>query len=407
VHDGLLWATDFADTTGPYLTRAAEELAVLLAAIRPDDPRAWRPDPFVAAPTNVEQPTPTSAPDQTRTRARTRVRGEGSTAAPGAGTEQLGLFGDPTDLAEDQAAPEAGTDSGTPLSDDELRAQLARTELIGAADIRYWMFGSMRPGEPETMRFYINRQTRSYSFSQPIFSGTRDECLAYIESEAAVRSAAESDENSEQQAAALAWLRDAGMEAPAAPGLATDGDAVGPTLDDVAPEAATDTPAAVELPELDVVLPEVDLATLDVAGPYETDEEAQADIDRLSAAFARWDALPTVQRFYEEDRKQRPDGQRIPTNPVSQLAAAYRDAERMLQEGPSISPDDLVLEVHTVAVWSGVLESVVDEDLRGPLRQVREAATLLASRSRATVVAFEAELATLTANSTEQNTAAP
>jgi hypothetical protein len=171
--------------------------------------------------------------------------------------------------------------------------------------------------------------------------------------------------------------------------------------------AAAEAPAAVELPELDVVLPDVDLATLDVAGPYDTDEEAQADIDRLRTAFARWEALPPVQRFYEADRQQRPDGQRIPTNPVAQLAAAYQDVERMLREGPAISPDDLVLEIHTVAVWSGALEPVVDEDLRGPLRQVRQAATLLASRSRATIVAFEAELATLTANSAEQNTAAP
>ncbi|MGW0188194.1 hypothetical protein ACWDV7_20815 [Streptomyces sp. NPDC003362] len=171
--------------------------------------------------------------------------------------------------------------------------------------------------------------------------------------------------------------------------------------------AAAEAPAAAELPELDVVLPDVDLATLDVAGPYETDEEAQADIDRLSTAFARWDALPAVQHFYEADRQQRPDGQRIPTNPVAQLAAAYRDAERMLREGPAISPDDLVLEVHTVAVWSAALEPVVDEGLRGPLRQVREAAALLAARSRATVAAFERELAALTANSAEQNTAAP
>ncbi|PNV30904.1 hypothetical protein C1708_33030 [Streptomyces sp. DH-12] len=171
--------------------------------------------------------------------------------------------------------------------------------------------------------------------------------------------------------------------------------------------AAAEVPAAAELPELDVVLPDVDLATLDVAGPYDTDEEAQADIKRLSTAFAQWEALPTVQRFYEADRQQRSDGQRIPTNPVAQLAAVYRDAERMLREGPSASPDDLVLEVHTVAVWSAVLEPVVDEDLRTPLRQVREAAALLASRSQATVAAFEAELATLTANSAEQNTAAP
>ncbi|MFC9164420.1 hypothetical protein ACFTZ8_26875 [Streptomyces fungicidicus] len=60
-----------------------------------------------------------------------------------------------------------------------------------------------------------------------------------------------------------------------------------------------------------------------------------------------------------------------------------------------------------MAVWSALLEPVVDEDLRGPLRQVREAAALLAARSRATVAAFEAELAALTADSAQQNTAAP
>ncbi|MFC9165848.1 hypothetical protein ACFTZ8_34240 [Streptomyces fungicidicus] len=98
--------------------------------------------------------------------------------------------------------------------------------------------------------------------------------------------------------------------------------------------AATEAPTAAELPELDVVLPDVDLPTLDVAGPYNTDEEAQADVDRLSTAFAQWDALPAVQRFY---------GQRIPTHPIAQLAAAYRDAELMLREGPVVSPDDLVL----------------------------------------------------------------
>ncbi|MEU4038645.1 hypothetical protein [Streptomyces collinus] len=713
VHDDLLWAADLADASAPYLTRAAEELAVLLAATRPDDPRAWRPDPFVAAPADVEQPTPT--PDRTRTRTRTRARGEGGAAAPGAGTEQLGLFGDPADSPEDQAEPDAGTDSGTPLSDDE-RAQLsATTELVGAAGIRYRMYATTPPGEPETIQFHIIRNSRGMAGSYD-FTGARDECLAYIDSETALRSAAEAvGENAEEQAAALAWLRDAGPEAPAAPGPAADGGeapaafpaelnegesvrpgdreddwvvtspagveyrlrgiAVGtvdefwtiktlpeaagsasasdapddqtperlmawlrtdsanrilareraerhpalapdeipftlepvvtqleddywrvtrygvegrvsrfhwgfvghpveqpasggtpgsrgmrreyaiwtstvhgvhntptedlqilgqhfgtkkecaahgpgfagscqrtdprltvqlgdagpvvmcvaemtsrlislaqlraaaselddswsttqdraqelvwdragaaqrgeplppladawaamveearaekerrfarprrasggrrrgaavvtPTLDDVAPEASTDATATNELPELDVMLPDVDLATLDAAEPYETDVEAQADIDRLSAAFARWDALPTVQRFYEADRQQRPDGQRIPTHPVAQLAAAYRGAERMLREGPAISPEDLVLEVHTVAVWSGVLEPAVDEHLRGPLGQVREAAALLASRSRATVVAFEAELAALTANSAGQ-TAAP
>ncbi|MFI9155713.1 hypothetical protein [Streptomyces sp. NPDC053367] len=177
-----------------------------------------------------------------------------------------------------------------------------------------------------------------------------------------------------------------------------------PTLEDVAPD---DAPATAALPELDVVLQDVDLATLAPGEPYDVDEEARADIDRLTAAFTRWEALPTVQRYYEADQQQRPDGDGDPTNPIAQLAAAYRDAEQSLRDSPAGSLDDLLLHIHTVAVWSGALEPAVDEDLRGPLGQVREAAALLATRSRATVAAFEAELAALAADSAEQSPAVP
>ncbi|MEW2265975.1 hypothetical protein ACGF5T_33680 [Streptomyces sp. NPDC047853] len=178
---------------------------------------------------------------------------------------------------------------------------------------------------------------------------------------------------------------------------------VTPTLDDAVQTETAEAPAAVELPELDVVLLDVDVPPLDPAEPYETDEEAQADIDRLGEAFARWDALPTVQRYYDADRQQRPDGSGEPTNPVAQLAAAYRDTGQFLSDDPAGTPEDMVRQVHTVAVWSGALEPVVGEDLRGPLGEVREAAALLASRSQATVEAFEAELAALAANSAEQD----
>ncbi|QHC33858.1 hypothetical protein [Streptomyces sp. HF10] len=181
---------------------------------------------------------------------------------------------------------------------------------------------------------------------------------------------------------------------------------VTPTLDDAAQDETAVAAVAADLPELDVVLLDVDVPPLDPAEPYDTDEEAQADIGRLGETFARWDALPTVQRYYEADRQQRPDGTGTPTNPVSQLAAAYRDAEQSLRDGPAGSPDDLVRQVHTVAVWSGALEPVVDEDLRGPLAEVREAAALLASRSQATVEAFEAELAALSTNPAEESAAA-
>ncbi|MFE0453052.1 DEAD/DEAH box helicase family protein [Streptomyces sp. NPDC058914] len=377
-HDELLWAADLANTSGPYMVKAAEELAVLLAATRPDDPRAWRPDPSATAdtvtPADVEQSTQAPAPD--RPTRRTRTQGGGSAAARSAESEQLGLFGDPTPdttngQAEPDAAPPAAADNEEAAPDDAVRVQLAMTEVTGAAGIRYSLFGSLTRGEPETIEFHVVRVLRGVTGTVD-FSGTRDECLAYIESEAAVRSAAEAvDENSEQQAAALAWLRE--HQAPAAP-------------------AASEEMA---LPALDVVLLDVDVPPLDPAEPYTTDAEAQADIDRLGAAFARWDALPSVQRYYEADRQQRPNGSGDPTNPLVQLTEGYRDAERTLREGPVGSPDDLVRQVHTVAAWSEALEAVVGEDLRGPLREVREAASLLASRSQATVEAFEAELEAL------------
>lgn len=180
---------------------------------------------------------------------------------------------------------------------------------------------------------------------------------------------------------------------------------VTPTLEDAVQTETAETPAAAELPELDVVLLDVDVPPLDPAEPYSTDEEARRDIDRLGEAFARWDALPTVQRYYDADRQQRPDGSGEPTNPVAQLAAAYRDTGQYLSDDPAGTPEDMVRQVHTVAVWSGALEPVVGEDLRGPLGEVREAAALLASRSQATVEAFEAELAALAANSAEQQDA--
>ncbi|MEW1551337.1 DUF6884 domain-containing protein [Streptomyces tsukubensis] len=172
------------------------------------------------------------------------------------------------------------------------------------------------------------------------------------------------------------------------------------------PGETAEAPAAAELRELDVVLLNVDVPPPSPAEPYDTDEEAQADIDRLSEAFAQWGALPTIQRYYDADRQQRADGTGTPTNPVAQLAMAYRDAEQALRDGPAGSPDDLVRQVHTVAVWSGALEPVVDEELRGPLGEVREAAALLASRSQATVEAFEAELAALSKNPAEESPAA-
>ncbi|MDA5279944.1 SNF2-related protein [Streptomyces sp. Isolate_45] len=166
---------------------------------------------------------------------------------------------------------------------------------------------------------------------------------------------------------------------------------VAPTPDDATQTETAQAPPAAELPELDVVLLDVGVPPLDPAEPYSTDEEAQADIDRLGEAFARWDALPTVQRYYDTDRQQRPDGSGGPTNPVAQLSAAYQGAEQSLRNGPAGSPDDLVRQVRTVAVWSGALEAAAGEELAAPLGELSAAAHGLAARSQATIEAFAAE----------------
>ncbi|MCR8945062.1 DEAD/DEAH box helicase family protein [Streptomyces sp. OUCMDZ-4982] len=167
-----------------------------------------------------------------------------------------------------------------------------------------------------------------------------------------------------------------------------------------------EAPAAAELPELNVVLLDVDVPLLGPAEPYATDGEVQADIDRLAEAFTQWSDLPAVQQYDEADRQQRPDGSGNPTNPVAQLGQAYTDAARILRTGPAGSADDVVREVHRVAAWSEALDPIVGEDLRGPLEQVRTAAMLLAARSQATVEAFENELAALAASPEKATTAA-
>ncbi|MFE0063267.1 hypothetical protein ACFWZ5_45305, partial [Streptomyces sp. NPDC059003] len=166
---------------------------------------------------------------------------------------------------------------------------------------------------------------------------------------------------------------------------------VTPTLDDAAQTETAEASAAAELPELDVVRMDVNVPPLDLAEPYTTDEEAQADTDRLSEAFQQWSDLPAVQAYVDADRRQdHPDGSR-PANPIAQLHAAYARAASTLRYGPDQGgADQVVREVHTVAAWSTALEAVVDEDLRAPLRGVKDAATVLASRSQATVAAFRA-----------------
>ncbi|MEU3433055.1 DEAD/DEAH box helicase family protein [Streptomyces sp. NPDC006863] len=206
----------------PYQPRLQAEASEAAPAPAPEQQKQEAPAATQAESGTSEQTDePTPAATETAPAAdaeqRTTEAEPGPAPAPDSDPEeQLDLFGVGTPASPDlpDAAPEP---QEAPAADD--LAQLARVELTGAADIRYWMHGSMRPGEPETLRFHLNRQTRSYSFSDSIFTGTRDECVAYIDSEAAVRSAAEAldpgDKDGEQRAAAQAWLREAALETPA------------------------------------------------------------------------------------------------------------------------------------------------------------------------------------------------
>jgi N12 class adenine-specific DNA methylase len=325
--------------------------------------------------------------------------------------QQLGLFGEDSTPASQKTPPDTEPADTTPAAD-EL-AQLARVELTGAADIRYWMNGSMRPGEPETMRFHLNRQTRSYSFSQSIFTGTRDECLAWIESEAAVRSAAEAldpgDTDGEQQAAAQAWLREAALE-DSAPDSAPAPDPVPEPEPEPEPEHAdreerqnAEGPAL--LPELSITPPEVDqLPQLPDLEPF-TEEDNMRDVERLQESFERWSQHPTVEAYHQQDHDARPDGYGDPDNPMAELRLAHRRAMTALQEPTSrTGPEEAVRRIHTVAAWCQALEPAIEAvDLRDLLQDVQAASLHLAARAQATIAALQG----LAADNEEETEAAP
>ncbi|GAA3126827.1 hypothetical protein GCM10020254_87780 [Streptomyces goshikiensis] len=221
------------------------------------------------------------------------------------------------------------------------------------------------------------------------FTGTRNECLAYIETEAAVRSAAEAvDENREQQTAALAWLRDAGLEVPAA-----DGRQRLPAPDAIPGQQEPGSASGALLSALEVAPPELDVPALGPAAPFADDTDLRAAVARLHAAYGQWSQLPGVQRYLDDDRERRGDTPAAAMNPVGELHEAYVRAQGALEADNDISSPELVLgRLYAVAAWSRALAPAVDAEMTSAVGELSAAAYELAARSQASITEFAQEM---------------
>ncbi|WP_042404418.1 hypothetical protein [Streptacidiphilus carbonis] len=147
------------------------------------------------------------------------------------------------------------------------------------------------------------------------------------------------------------------------------------------------------LPELNVVVPELDeVPQFFDAAPF-TDQDDLRDVERLESAYERWSQHPTVVAYLQQDNDARPNGFGDPDNPVAELQGAYLRALSALREPVPGGPEEIVRRIHGVAAWCQALEPVVDTDLLDPLQDVYTAAHLLAARSQATLAVLAAEQA--------------
>ncbi|MFI8085958.1 hypothetical protein ACIF6L_34850 [Kitasatospora sp. NPDC086009] len=118
-------------------------------------------------------------------------------------------FTDPSKSAVRQAASnhrEQAAEAEERRVTDACRPLLTGGNVTGAAGIGYRWHGHMVPGQPETIAYSIGRANAGYS-GAGMFTGTKAECLAWIETEAAVRAAANvSEGHADERARAWACL---------------------------------------------------------------------------------------------------------------------------------------------------------------------------------------------------------
>ncbi|MEV0780515.1 hypothetical protein [Streptomyces sp. NPDC050428] len=144
------------------------------------------------------------------------------------------------------------------------------------------------------------------------------------------------------------------------------------------------------LPVLAVTPPDVnEIPALFNAERYTTDVDMRADTERLDTAYERWNKLPTVRAYNDQDRAARPDGFGKPDNPIAELHVAYGKATTALH-GSALGggPEEILRKIYAVAAWCTALEPAVEEELLDPLQQLYEAAHFLAARSQATYEAY-------------------
>ncbi|MGW9440679.1 hypothetical protein [Streptomyces sp. NPDC055607] len=145
-------------------------------------------------------------------------------------------------------------------------------------------------------------------------------------------------------------------------------------------------PDTARLPLLDVVDPDPELLpTVFDALPYTSDTGIQQDVDRLATAYERWNQMPTVQAYIQQDQDARPTGLGTPENPIAALRAAYAQAESTLKGESLEDPYKALHDISMVAAWGQVLLPAVNQGLQEPLEGLYGAAHLLCVRAKATI----------------------
>ncbi|MET9399296.1 hypothetical protein [Kitasatospora sp. NPDC002965] len=150
-------------------------------------------------------------------------------------------------------------------------------------------------------------------------------------------------------------------------------------------------PAALAV--LAVAAPDLAVPQLGPAEPYAVEVELSTDMEALRDAYGRWEQIPTVRLYIDQDRRSRPNGFGSPDNAIAELDIAYNRVATM-RPADAGGPDRVLSNFYAVAAWSAVLAPAVEEELRGPLREVAVVALRLTARFQAAADAVRAQAAT-------------
>ncbi|MBV6700247.1 hypothetical protein KV557_24610 [Kitasatospora aureofaciens] len=142
------------------------------------------------------------------------------------------------------------------------------------------------------------------------------------------------------------------------------------------------------VPVLDVEAPDLTPPQLGPAEPHDN-ASLNAAIQALTEAYGRWDRLPLVGRYVDQDNLARPGGFGDPINPVAALRHAYL---RVINIRPPVpgGPSEVLATFYAPAAWARVLRPAVPEELREALDGVESAALRLSAGFQAALAAAQA-----------------